>query len=165
MMLAIEIGQRFGNLTVLAIHTPGKGRGTPRRAQCLCDCGGTLSVGVSRLFYGLTAMCRKCWKYSVHPPVEVTGSVRFRQYKHSARYRGHFFELSLENVTTLCSAECRYCGLTPSKGIDRRDSAKGYIIENCVPCCKRCNYAKREIAEADFLSWISRIATKQGFSL
>jgi len=39
-------------------------------------------------------------------------------------------------------------------GIDRLDSSKGHVIDNVVPCCKWCNYAKRERSYKDFLDWV-----------
>ena len=42
-------------------------------------------------------------------------------------------------------------------GIDRLDSALGYTLENCVPCCKYCNTAKNTMLVGDFLSWVSRV--------
>jgi hypothetical protein len=38
---------------------------------------------------------------------------------------------------------CHYCGKDIEKvgsGLDRKDSGKGYSFDNCVPCCKRCNF-------------------------
>lgn len=42
-------------------------------------------------------------------------------------------------------------------GIDRVDSAKSYNAENCVPCCKVCNYMKRSLSRSEFLSHIAMI--------
>jgi hypothetical protein len=56
--------------------------------------------------------------------------------------------------------------LTPSKrafkysGIDRIDSNLGYSRDNCVPCCKRCNLAKRKMSYGDFLDLAKSIASR-----
>lgn len=55
---------------------------------------------------------------------------------------------------------CNYCGLKPQfphtrNGIDRIDSSKGYTENNCVSCCKFCNYAKGDHLLDDFKTWIS----------
>jgi hypothetical protein len=42
-------------------------------------------------------------------------------------------------------------------GIDRIDSSIGYVIENCISCCGRCNVAKMSESQQDFLSWIDRV--------
>ena len=37
---------------------------------------------------------------------------------------------------------------------------KGYIIENCVPCCKRCNWMKSDMNKEEFISHIKDIYEK-----
>lgn len=36
-----------------------------------------------------------------------------------------------------------------ANGIDRKDNDKGYILENCIPCCSICNIGKG-VQSADF---------------
>jgi hypothetical protein len=36
-------------------------------------------------------------------------------------------------------------------GIDRVDSSKGYVLDNCVPCCKMCNRMKLNHSTQDFI--------------
>ena len=43
---------------------------------------------------------------------------------------------TLENLT----------GSFTFSGIDRVDGHKGYSIENCVPCCKKCNLKKNKVS-------------------
>lgn len=43
----------------------------------------------------------------------------------------------------MTSQPCYYCGDVKNyNGIDRVDSSKGYILNNCVPCCEICNKMK-----------------------
>jgi len=42
-------------------------------------------------------------------------------------------------------------------GIDRIDNTKDYTLDNCVPCCKNCNYAKRTLTQHDFYKLIQSI--------
>ncbi len=42
-------------------------------------------------------------------------------------------------------------------GVDREDNNKGYIIENCVTACKRCNIAKNNMGLVEFKTWLKRI--------
>lgn len=78
-------------------------------------------------------------------------------YVRNARQKGIAFELTVEQVRELSQSNCHYCGQPPSNiikpgarnpypwvynGIDRMDNSAGYIPENCVPCCSRCNYMK-----------------------
>lgn len=67
---------------------------------------------------------------------------KFEQHQASARYRGLSHELTEEEWCTLIAGPCAYCGGPSEGGIDRRDSTVGYIVQNCVPACKRCNSRK-----------------------
>lgn len=42
-------------------------------------------------------------------------------------------------------------------GIDRVDNNKGYTITNSVPCCKDCNFAKRDMTHDEFIAWVTRV--------
>lgn len=44
-----------------------------------------------------------------------------------------------------------------ANGIDRINSNIGYIIDNCRPCCKTCNFMKGELSAEDFLTQVSKI--------
>lgn len=44
-------------------------------------------------------------------------------------------------------------------GLDRLNSDLDYKLENVVPCCKWCNYAKCTQTFENFLDWIMRIAS------
>lgn len=46
-------------------------------------------------------------------------------------------------------------------GIDRIDNSKGYILDNCVPCCKDCNRTKTDRSVKDFLEHINKIYKHQ----
>ena len=87
------------------------------------------------------------------------------------------FLLSKEDFKKLTSSVCFYCNKKPSKsfskdydryngsykynGIDRFNNDIGYILSNCVPCCKYCNYAKRNTDIKTFLDWIYRISYRK----
>lgn len=45
-------------------------------------------------------------------------------------------------------------------GIDRVDSSKGYTLDNCVPCCSKCNYAKHEMSVEEFKEYITNVYQK-----
>lgn len=93
------------------------------------------------------------------------------KYKKSANLKGLVFELSRNQFKSLITQNCEYCGIPPSKrapkkcyfgnivanGIDRVDNKKGYTLENCVPCCKQCNMAKRSLTVEEFKTWAIRL--------
>lgn len=80
----------------------------------------------------------------------------FSHYKTSAKRRNHEFNLTFEEFSEIVNNSCHYCGSRYDihNGIDRKDNTKGYIKDNCLPCCKYCNIAKRDRTYDDFISWI-----------
>ena len=42
-------------------------------------------------------------------------------------------------------------------GVDRKDNNLGYTIDNCVPCCHRCNSMKSNLSYQNFIQHISNI--------
>ena len=91
-----------------------------------------------------------------------------RAYKSGAEKRGLSFNLSYDQVESLVTQECYYCGIKHSSerygffynGIDRVKNDIGYEIDNVVPCCKMCNFAKRDFSKEEFLDWAIRVADK-----
>jgi 5-methylcytosine-specific restriction endonuclease McrA len=98
------------------------------------------------------------------------------EYKRSAKKRGLVFELSNDEFKSMTGSPCHYCGHPPStirnfgnanggfifNGIDRKDNALGYTIDNCVPCCFVCNRAKGTLSIDEFFTWIKRLSARFG---
>ena len=85
----------------------------------------------------------------------------FSSYTKSAKIRNISFELSREEFEALVVKACRYCGESKegeATGVDRMDSAKGYTTENCVPCCKTCNFMKGTLSMQTFIQNAHKIA-------
>jgi|SRR5579863_4494551 len=88
----------------------------------------------------------------------------FSKYRREAKERGFEFSLSKEFFYRTVLLNCFYCGRPPSQeirdvlgcilrgGIDRVDNNIGYIENNCVPCCKWCNYEKGTSTLESFLN-------------
>lgn len=163
MTLPVKIGHRYGNLTVLSLQ--GRGAGKARLAACVCTCGQPYNAEANALIYGRTSRCRKCANPRWYGDAEAHIRAQFVNYRGGAARRGYDHQLSLDEFREIYTCACHYCGLAPAKGIDRRNNEIGYLIANCVPCCKNCNLAKRDMTEDAFLAWVARIAAKQGFSL
>lgn len=108
-----------------------------------------------------------------------------KTYIKNAKTRNIEWDLSHKEAIDLFRLDCYYCGLEPSNvyspynderyktethlqnllhynGIDRIDNNKGYFLMNCVPCCKTCNYAKRDMSLEEFENWIDRIIEYKG---
>ena len=73
-------------------------------------------------------------------------STNFNNYRTGALKRQIRFELTKEHFEYIIRQQCIYCGADPQfeglMGIDRIDNERGYVIDNCVPCCTHCNQRK-----------------------
>lgn len=73
-------------------------------------------------------------------------TTKIGQMKRNAETRHLNWELPNEVAYQLVTTACVYCGFLDLdktvNGIDRLDSAKNYIIDNCVACCAHCNMMK-----------------------
>ena len=163
----IAVGQQFGGLIVRQIYAASVNGRNRRYIDCACVCGRTQTrVQPYRLYRGETKSCGECSKPK--PRLEksqVEMRRAFRRYRVGAEQRKYGWEINRETFALLYFKPCTYCGLSPSKGVDRKNNAAGYTLENCAPCCKDCNMAKRDKTEIEFRRWLLRAALFQGFSL
>jgi hypothetical protein len=123
------------------------------------------------------------WTFETKSPEEVARYHLFNNYRGRARKYGMEFSLTQEQFKNLIGKPCAYCKRPPYArvefhgnrrstalhrdrppgksysvvytGIDRVDSSKGYTVDNCVPCCKPCNYAKGNMSFEEFKKWSS----------
>lgn len=167
-------GERHGKLLVVE-YVMHKEHGAWR---CVCDCGNESIVQPNALKRRIG--CKSC-------TAQIVGAKRFsliphlgyknrllREYKQSAKKRNLEFNLSQDVFFKLLEGNCFYCGIEPKEhggqiymvkaiapfkrnGIDRFDTTKGYIKENCVSCCSNCNYAKHEMSIEHFKKWVIRL--------
>lgn len=175
-------GQRFGRLVVECLVGKGE-RGF--LWKCKCDCGNTKIAPIVALHRG-TSSCgckyiesrkragEQMIKNNTKPHGVADFQYLYRRYRDGARRRKVSFELSEEEFRVLTSGPCVYCGTIAShisrndkkcngnylyNGIDRLDSKEGYVKENCVSCCKACNYAKSALSIEEFTSWLNGLLT------
>jgi hypothetical protein len=94
--------------------------------------------------------------------------------------RGKTWEISDKLFIELIYAVCFYCKKEPYRtvnpakdsglvqfenceitynGIDRVDSSLGYVTSNVVTCCFRCNRAKSDFSQTDFIEWAKLIVS------
>lgn len=72
-------------------------------------------------------------------------SGRYSQLKRAAINLNLGFDISTKLHAVLLLQPCDYCkgSLSPTgHGLDRKDSSKGYLVDNVVPCCVVCNRIK-----------------------
>lgn len=171
-------GQRFGKLVVVEFVGTGENR-KRARWKCKCECGNISIVNSDNLRAGKVIGCGKCrskignqyGKYDLKTH-DSAFKIFYRTIKLGAESRNLPFELSMDDVKIISSKSCFYCGCSPYyrvkvrnkfgtdyvyNGIDRVDNTVGYIIENVVPCCKRCNQAKMNLSLEDFKNLVINI--------
>lgn len=111
-----------------------------------------------------------------HPPKKVRSMTRaFYSYKRNAKFKKLEFNLTLSEFKNITQQICHYCGSIPSNiyrnpiskdivadyvynGIDRVDNTKGYVLDNCVACCRTCNWAKGKKTQEEFYHWIKQLS-------
>lgn len=168
------VGQRFGRLLVLRRSDDPKWNRV--FWICKCDCGKEVEVGSENLLSGNTKSCG-CYSLEIKKAratlltTDACVFDRFKDYRKEAENRKLSFNISLEEFKSFTSENCHYCGKLPSQvipqsrskipyfysGIDRKDNSIGYEFENCLPCCKQCNFAKSGRSYDEFQSWIKRL--------
>jgi hypothetical protein len=87
----------------------------------------------------------------------------YAEYVRSASKRSLEFQLSFEEFKSIVCQPCFYCGTITSGesiGIDRFDNSKGYIVENCRPCCDTCNRMKWTFHPTFFIEKCKILASK-----
>lgn len=169
------VGNKFGKLLVIGVHS----RDTKSRRliwQCLCDCGNICTAFSRNLERNAEIDCgcsksQKMLNIGMRlrkPELPQIINRILDTYKRNAQNKGNIFSLTYEQFRELIASDCHYCGVEPSNmkklrevvlhwnGIDRKDNDKGYTVENCVPCCKDCNYLKNN---RDYMEFLSKIAT------
>jgi len=144
---------------------------------CRCECGTEKNVVGATLKNGTSRDCG-CGRKEIgrqrfsEPPQEASKRFLLRSYLRSSAKKGHIWDIPDDDFFRLVQQNCYYCGAPPAQirrrkdsvqngyflynGIDRSNNDVGYTIDNCVPCCARCNYAKRASSQEDFVAWVSR---------
>lgn len=169
-------GRKFGKLLVLKEHKSilrKDGRGSRTKWSCICECGKKTWVLRELLIEGKTKSCG-CLLDDINLKNRNLTSFNdlYGTYKRHAKNRKLTFELSKEQFLILTSDNCYYCNCPPNQkaikkrynngvyiynGIDRIDNEVGYIIENCVSACGRCNFGKQTLSLEKFLEHVEKI--------
>ena len=165
-----ETGNRFGRWIVLERGPNAIPRGV--KWICKCDCGNIKAVLGRSLRGGVSKSCGCLHKELESLPYgRASFNTLLRNYKRNARNRNLVWELSDKDFEALTNSNCYWCGSPPNKsssnssggktngsykynGIDRLNNNKGYLIENCVACCEKCNRAKFKMEPEEFSDWI-----------
>ena len=102
--------------------------------------------------------------HTTHKTMPRSLRSRFNEARRLAHRRRIAFELSVPAFRRLTQGNCCYCGAATRagrhQGIDRINSARGYHLRNCRPCCGPCNYMKHTMDLSDFLARCRTIARR-----
>ncbi len=157
-------GIKFGKITVISSNDDGTW-------NCECDCGNKNIIKTHHkvgdaINRGSESYCSMCFG-----PGNLTSILDkilrdvTKSYKSGALNRGLDFNLTSDEIKFIIFSPCLYCGFEKDKehkgqfycGIDRVDNNLGYTIANSVACCTTCNFAKRNLTQASWESWLGRI--------
>lgn len=108
---------------------------------------------------GMSARCRSC-EHKKDYKFFRTVRGKYISYRKEAKRRGIPFKLSVDEFKTFWNGVCSYCGsVIDTIGIDRINSNVGYVIDNCVASCYRCNTMKLDMTEEEWFSHMKKILT------
>lgn len=160
-------GKKFNHWKVIGRHSvPAEKIGKPGAKQnhwCVeCDCSQKTKAikTTSELINGYSKSCgcvskNELSKRMKKKPGEAAFNKILNGYRQSARKRQMGFFLTRDEFYRLCVGACFYCGAPPANisktpggifvynGVDRVDNDGDYETNNCVSCCSKCNFLKK----------------------
>jgi len=178
------VGQKFERLTVIE-EVPSLNKKNKRPSwKCLCSCGNIEPIIVWRstnLTSGNSKSCG-CIKSETSAENLRKTALDGRKYEPIVAAAKNIFlakyndgTLQFDDFYAMTQLNCYYCGVPPStkrknitnydvnratfiyNGIDRIDSNLPHNLENCITCCKECNFSKRNMSLNDFYIMIINI--------
>lgn len=100
------VGQTYGRLTVQHVKSG--------RYVCICQCGNQTSSSKKDLVTGRVQSCGCYNREKGRKPGADTARVMwFRYVRDAAKQRSLHFDLTFDEVMSLCSRPCSYCGSPP----------------------------------------------------
>ncbi len=168
-------GKIFGRLTIDSFSHSGGVDGKPRRTMwnVTCECGTKKVVSAANLKHRGVYSCGCARQDGLNKKTQGLASFnsKFASYRNGAKKRNLSFSLSKDEFRELVLQPCHYCGVEGSSthqanncngafisnGIDRKESAKGYELENCLPCCGTCNIMKMGMGYDEFIEHMLKI--------
>lgn len=86
---------------------------------------------------------------------------RVSMYRRSAKKRGLEFSISIEDIKRFWQKPCFYCDVEiKTIGLDRIENKLGYTPSNIISCCRRCNIARNNQTQGEFIEMCAKIARK-----
>lgn len=151
-------GTRAGMLTVVSPAEDVK-KGVASW-NCICDCGNAHVATAGNLNRpdrpNVSCGCSK-GKFITNKKRKQPFEGLYNFFVSVSKRRGYSVQVSFEQFLEFTKIDrCHYCGTclewlphreVGTKGgwrynLDRKDNSKGYSVDNCVTCCRRCNMGK-----------------------
>lgn len=83
---------------------------------------------------------------------------QFRDIKRGAEKRNLEFKITLDQAAGFKNKKCNYCGKAVKRiSLDRVNNNRGYVIDNIVTCCEKCNRMKRNMTVNEFINQCKKI--------
>jgi hypothetical protein len=140
-----ELTGTFGQLTIIRRLPPN---GVETIYLCKCNCGsmickGEIPVRACHLKSGNSTSCGVIKNYRRLRPYESLYN-RISHYKGVTLTFPEFLEFTKIEECFYCAEPIDWARFESNGryNLDRKDNSLGYSKENCVVCCKDCNYAK-----------------------
>lgn len=165
-------GQIINNWTILS---KAKCRSIPSGQLkhywlCKCKCGKEKEVYAGSLRSNKSKSCG-CNSPNKKEKGEASRHSVYLCYRGRAKRKELEFTISEDEFIKIIKQPCFYCNRESSNyisagrrnggfsynGIDRFNNDKGYIKNNCVPCCNNCNKAKLDQTHEEFLNMVKLI--------
>ena len=165
-------GKVIGNVTV--IRRVGRSSSGMHTYLYKCRCGNESIATGSSIKRSING-CKNC----AHKSTGVKNRIGkgkagtrmvFNNYKLRAKRDNLIFQLTFDEFENLILKNCHYCGSEPSSawktnewakilhnGIDRKHSDTGYVLNNCLSCCKTCNFGKNDLSYEDWNTYLDRL--------
>lgn len=180
------IGKKYNKLTIISFSHFSFYKYRHKNWLCRCDCGGEKVIIHGNLISGKSTSCgcvqkQKMQEFNKNKFRAPVGTSTFHNlflcYKKRAMKINKEFSLTKDEFKIITKQNCFYCCEVPKNvhkissydevwqdlnkyvynGIDRVDSSKGYVLYNCVPCCKRCNQIKNNMKQDEFFKHVETI--------
>lgn len=181
---SIKVGDIFGSYTVIreGVKVPNEFDLTKSFSYylCRCGCGTERLVRGTALTAGKSKSCGECGRIRGYGKDYFCRA--YISWKGTINKNKKSIELSQEDYISIVTQNCYYCGdpptsihsrlkrrknletTVPLSGIDRVDSNKGYLKDNCVPCCRKCNIAKHNHTLGEFFNMVKKIYEKHSLN-
>jgi len=174
-------GKKYGKLT--ALKRVGNTKYGHVMWSCVCECGKTKDFNGSDLRKGIKKSCgcagnTRVYYRSSRTLYKDARNMVLSAYQSNAKNKNRLFNIPEDKFFELTQKNCEYCGNEPQtiaspknpnstlkqyvyNGIDRVNSAEGYTVENCVPCCSICNRMKMNHTKKDWYAHMCKIISRK----